>query len=81
MADNNKKLIEAEVVNKSGANCVKVRIERTRASKLYGKRYKVHKNILADYGKESLDIGDKVLIEQTRPLSKRKSFKINKVIK
>ncbi len=78
---NRKKLTIGEVIVISGKNTVKVKVESTLVSKLYGKRYKAHKNFLVDTNKFEVAIGDMVAFEQTPPISKKKSHKINKKIK
>ncbi|PIR50362.1 30S ribosomal protein S17, partial [Candidatus Peregrinibacteria bacterium CG10_big_fil_rev_8_21_14_0_10_49_24] len=47
----------------------------------YKKRYKVSKKFLADCSGQTLHEGDMVLIEECRPLSKNKYFKVIEVLK
>lgn len=46
----------------------------------YQKRYPLRKKFLADTAGLSLEEGDTVLIGETRPLSKRKHFKVLEVL-
>jgi small subunit ribosomal protein S17 len=46
----------------------------------YQKRYPVRKRFLADTGEQAVREGDTVLIGETRPLSKRKYFRVLKVL-
>lgn len=46
----------------------------------YQKRYSVRKKFLADTGEHAVKEGDTVLIGETRPLSKRKHFKILEIL-
>jgi len=64
------------VTEKSGDKTVKVLIERVKVHPRYGKRYRVHRGFLAHDESNTKKIGDKVIIIETRPLAKRKHFKI-----
>jgi len=75
-----KKLKIGEVVSISGEKTAKVRIESTRVSKLYAKRYKTHRNFLVDTNKVKIEVGDMVEIAPTMPISKIKKHKISKKI-
>ncbi len=77
---NKKKPMIGEIIGISGINTVKIRVESTRTSKLYAKRYKVHKNFLVDTDKVKVETGDLVEFVETTPISKRKKHKISKKI-
>lgn len=66
------------VVSTKMQGTVVVVIERKVAHKLYGKLIKVSKKIKADKNGMEVIEGDVVVIEQTRPLSKDKNFKVIK---
>ncbi len=52
-----------------------VRVEIKFAHPKYGKTVKEHKNYLAHFeGNDELALGDQVVIGETRPISKRKSW-------
>lgn len=57
---------------------VAVRTDKTHP--LYKKRYSVTKKFMAHDDKNEARIGDKVQISETRPLSARKFFVLDKVI-
>jgi small subunit ribosomal protein S17 len=56
-------------------------VERLKIHPLYQKKFKSSKKFLVDDPKNSYKIGDRVEIEETIPLSKRKSFQVIKKIK
>lgn len=47
---------------------------------LYGKQYTVTRKYAAHDEKNESHIGDKVVIVETRPFSKRKSFKLDSIV-
>ena len=53
-----------------------VRVETLKQDKIYKKRYRVFRRYLAHNPADKFKLGEKVLIEQTRPLSKRKRWVI-----
>ncbi len=57
-----------------------VRVERIKQHPKYKKRYKVYKKYKAHNEKQEYKKGDKVIIEECRPLSKDKKWKIVKQI-
>ena len=57
-----------------------VRVERIKEHPKYKKRYRVHKKYKAHNPKDQYKEGDKVIIEETRPLSKEKRWRIIKKI-
>jgi small subunit ribosomal protein S17 len=59
---------------------VVVRVERKVRHKLYGKFMKTSVKYLADDPDNSCKIGDIVLIEECRPLSKRKRWRVKTVL-
>ena len=71
----NKKLTGIVVSNKM-KNTVVVRVERIKEHPKYRKRYKVHKKYKADTGETLYKEGDVVVIEETRPISKDKNWKV-----
>lgn len=73
-----KKELVGVVVKLSGANTVKVRVERKYPHKKYGKIIKEHRNYLVDYksDKSELKIGDTVTIRECKPLSKNKAWEL-----
>jgi small subunit ribosomal protein S17 len=59
---------------------VVVRVERTFRHKFYGKYVKTSVKYLADDPNNSCNIGDVVLIEECRPLSKRKRWRVKSIL-
>ena len=59
---------------------VVVRVERKVPHKLYGKFMKTSVKYLADDPENCCNIGDIVLIEECRPLSKRKRWRVKSII-
>lgn len=57
-----------------------VAVSRSVTHPIYGKRYRVTNKIAAHDEKNEAHIGDTVEISETRPISKRKSFMLSKVI-
>ncbi len=59
----------------------RIRVDRERTHRLYGKPYRISTSILADVPESiTLGPGDTVTIEETRPVSKRKSWRIANVL-
>ncbi len=69
-----KRELEGVVVRKSGSKTVAVEIVRVIAHALYGKRIKRTKRYLAHDNSDALAVGDKVTIQESRPLSARKRW-------
>lgn len=57
-----------------------VKVERIKEHPKYKKRYKVHKKYKAHNKNNEHKAGDKVVIEECRPISKDKKWKIVKKI-
>ncbi len=53
-----------------------VAVERLKKHRRYGKYYRVTKRYKAHDEKNEYKVGDKVIIQETRPLSKEKRWKI-----
>ncbi len=62
------------VVSNKMNNSVVVQIDRMVSHRLYGKRYRVSKKIMAHSTNEAVAIGDEVTIQETKPISKNKSW-------
>ena len=74
----NNRTMTGTVVSTKMQGTVVVSIERKVAHKLYGKLIKVTKRIKADKNGMEVSEGEVVVIEQTRPISKDKNFKVIK---
>jgi len=69
------------VIIKLGSNkTATVKVERKYAHPLYKKIVVVHKNYLVDTKSFKLNIDDKVLIEESKPISKQKKFVVKQVL-
>ena len=56
-----------------------VTVNTSKTHPLYRKKYMVSKKFMAHDEKNTAQVGDKVVIAETRPLSKRKRFVLEKV--
>lgn len=75
-----RKRLQGEVVSTKMQKTVVVRVDRVVLHPKYKKRYKVSKRYKAHNLLEDIKEGDKVLIEETRPLSKEKKWRVIKKI-
>lgn len=57
-----------------------ITITRRETHPLYGKQYTVSKKVAAHDEKNEAHVGDKVVIVETRPISKHKTWKLEKVL-
>lgn len=76
-----KKILEGTVVSLGMSKTAVIRITIVKEHPMYKKLVKKHKKIKADTSNLSLSLGDIVKIEETRPISKDKHFKIVEVLK
>ncbi|MEI6352325.1 MAG: 30S ribosomal protein S17 [Candidatus Nomurabacteria bacterium] len=75
----NRKKIDGVVVSDKMDKTVVVNAQRFVKHKKYGKFYKIDKKYKAHDENNEYKIGDKVTIEETRPISKSKNFKVLKM--
>ena len=75
-----KKQQKGIIISNKMQKTVVVRVERIKESKKYKKRYKVQKKYKAHINEQNYNIGDTVLIEECRPISKDKKWKVIKKI-
>jgi len=76
-----RKQMQGIVVSDKMQKTVVVKVEKWKFHKKYKKRYKIHKKYKAHDEKNECKIGDLVLIEETRPLSKEKRWRVVKILK
>jgi small subunit ribosomal protein S17 len=69
------KLIGVVTSNKM-TNTVKVKVDQVKVHPKYQKRYRMSQKFAADTAGEKFEIGDKVEIIETRPMSKTKNWKV-----
>ncbi|OGD25691.1 30S ribosomal protein S17 [Candidatus Azambacteria bacterium RIFCSPHIGHO2_01_FULL_40_24] len=74
------KILKGTVVSDKMNKTVVVKVEDFKKHPRYGRYYKSSKKYKAHDEKGEFHIGDKVLIKETRPLSKDKSFAVIKKI-
>ena len=75
-----KKKLTGIVVSDKMTKTVVVNVERVKEHPKYKRRYKIHKKYKAHDEKQEYHVGDKVVIEETRPISKDKHFIVIKKI-
>jgi small subunit ribosomal protein S17 len=76
-----KKPLIGKIISTKMNKTVVVEVIRKTPHPLYKKLIKRSKNLKADSGELTLNVGDKVKIVQTKPISKDKFFKVLEVIK
>lgn len=76
----NKKTKVGVVISDKMDKTIVVKTERLVAHKLYGKYLRRHAKYMADDPESLCKIGDRVLIEECRPLSRRKRWRLREVI-
>jgi small subunit ribosomal protein S17 len=73
-----KRTLSGKVVKKSGDKTVSVLVSRQTTHPIYKKIIRVSKKYLAHDETNTIVVGDFVKIQETRPLSKNKSWEIVK---
>ena len=73
-----KKKLKGNVVSNKMQKTVVVEVERVKEHPKYKRRYRVHKKYKAHYDKGEYRIKDKVIIEECRPMSKDKRWRVIK---
>lgn len=76
-----KRSFEGKIVSVKMNRTVIVEVTRKTAHPLYKKLLKRSTRIKADSGEMALSLGQKVLITETKPISKEKFFKVTEVLK
>ena len=77
----NKKSRTGTVVSNKMEKSIVVRVERTVKHKFYGKYVKTSVKYLADDPENTCNIGDIVNIEECRPLSKKKRWRLREIVR
>ncbi len=72
---------EGVVVSAKMTKTVVVAVERLVPHPLYGKRIRLHKRYKAHDEKSECRQGDRVLLIESRPLSKVKRWRVSKILK
>ena len=71
-----KRKIKGKITSDKMDKTVVVEVESFKVHPRYRKRFKMHKKYKAHDEKNEYKTGDEVIIEETRPLSKDKSFRV-----
>ncbi|MBP1933034.1 30S ribosomal protein S17 [Ammoniphilus resinae] len=80
MERNARKELVGKVVSDKMDKTIVVLVETYKKHPLYGKRVKYSKKFKAHDENNQAKIGDRVLIMETRPLSKDKRFRLVKIV-
>ena len=73
-----RRILSGKVVKKSGDKTVSVLVSRQTTHPIYKKIMRLSKRYLAHDSDNSMSVGDSVKIQETRPLSKSKSWEVIK---
>ena len=73
-----RRILNGKVVKKSGDKTVSVLVTRQTTHPIYKKIIRLSKKYLAHDKDNSISVGDSVKIQETRPLSKSKSWEVVK---
>jgi len=73
-----KRILKGEIVSDKMDKTVVVKVSRLKVHPKYKRRYRVSRNFKAHDEKNEYHIGDKVIIQETRPLSKEKRWIVKK---
>jgi len=73
-----KRQLKGIIVSNKMQNTVVVRVETMKEHPKYKKRYKTHKRYKAHYDEGTYNINDKVIIQETSPISKDKTWVVVK---
>ena len=73
-----KRILSGKVVKKSGNKTVSVLVTRQTTHPIYKKIIRVSKKYLAHDADNTIAVGENVKIQETKPLSKTKSWEIIK---
>ena len=80
MERNNRKVFTGIVTSNAREKTIAVEITNYKKAPLYGKLVKVNKKIHAHDEEQIANVGDKVRVMETRPLSKTKRFRLLEVL-
>ena len=71
-----KKQLTGTIISNKMQKTIVVRVERLKEHPKYKRRYRVYKKYKAHDEKGEYKVGDKVLIEECRPISKEKKWRV-----
>ena len=73
-----KRILSGKVIKKSGDKTLSVLVSRQTTHPIYKKMIRVSKKYLAHDANNTIAVGENVKIQETKPLSKSKSWEIIK---
>ena len=73
-----KRTLQGTIISHKMAKTVVVKVERIKESSKYKKKYRVHKKYKAHLEEGDYQTGDRVVIEECRPVSKDKRWRVIK---
>ena len=73
-----KRILSGKVVKKSGDKTISVLVTRQTTHPIYKKLIRVSKKYLAHDSENRIIVGDSVRIQETKPISKNKSWEVIK---
>lgn len=71
-----KRKLSGKVISNKMTKTLVVEVERIKAHPKYERRYQVHKKYKAHYDEGEFKVGDSVIIEETKPISKDKKWRV-----
>ncbi|MDO8435773.1 MAG: 30S ribosomal protein S17 [bacterium] len=71
-----KKRLTGTITSAKMQKTIVVRVERIKEHPKYKRRYKTHKKYKADTSGVEYNIGDRVVIEECKPISKDKKWRV-----
>ncbi len=74
------KTLTGIVTSNKADKTITVTVTSRETHPIYGKQYSVSRKYAAHDENNEAHVGDKVVIIETRPISKRKSFKLDKIV-
>ncbi|PIS17375.1 MAG: 30S ribosomal protein S17 [Candidatus Nealsonbacteria bacterium CG09_land_8_20_14_0_10_42_14] len=75
-----KRRLTGTIVSNKMSKTIVVRVERIKEHSKYRKRFKVHKNYKAHAPEGEFKVGEKVTIEECRPISRDKRWQVVKKV-
>ncbi len=73
-----KRILSGKVIKKSGDKTISVLVTRQTTHPIYKKLIRVSKKYLAHDSENKIIVGDSVRIQETKPISKNKSWEVIK---
>jgi len=71
-----KRIFEGTIISDKMEKTVVVKVERIKQHPKYKKRYRIYKKYKAHVEGEDFKMGDKVIIQECRPISKDKTWRV-----